>query len=106
MMIQQGQAELLEIVLALCPSGRLSGRLHRRQKQGNQNPNDRNDHQQFHQREPICRPAECPWDSILSVDGGGETNRPPAGFFWASVPSRDGAVEIFGASAQAQIEPL
>ena len=43
------QANLLEIVGALAPSGRFACRLHRRQQQRDQDPNDRNDHQELDQ---------------------------------------------------------
>ena len=51
------QSQLLEIIAALHPSRRLAGRLHRRQQQRNQNPDDRDDHQEFHQRKTPGSPA-------------------------------------------------
>jgi hypothetical protein len=57
MVIVEGQAVLLEIVSALhSPSG-FASRLHGREKQRDQDPNDCNYHQQLDQREttPIAR---------------------------------------------------
>ena len=36
--IQEAEADLLEVVRALCPSGGLTSALHRRQQQGDQDP--------------------------------------------------------------------
>ncbi len=47
----QGQTDLLEIILALRLTGRFTGLLHCGQQQGDQDCDDRNDHQQFDQRE-------------------------------------------------------
>jgi len=47
----QGQAELLQVVDALGATGRLAGRLHGRQEQGDQHADDGDDHQQLDQRE-------------------------------------------------------
>ena len=47
----QSQADLLEVVGALSPPGRLTGRLHGGQQQGDQNRDDRDHHQQFDQGE-------------------------------------------------------
>ena len=44
----QRQADLVQIVAALRRPGRLAGGLDGRQQQGNQNPDDRDDHQQLH----------------------------------------------------------
>ena len=56
LVVVQRQAELLEIVLALRPAGRLAGLLHGWQQQGHQDANDRNDHQQLNEGE-----AATPW---------------------------------------------
>jgi hypothetical protein len=48
--VVEGQGELLHLVRALAPPGGFPGSLHRRQQQRDQNPNDRNDDQQLHQR--------------------------------------------------------
>ena len=48
--IVNGQAELLEVVGALRPAGRLPRRLDRRQQQGDQDGDDGDDDQQFDQR--------------------------------------------------------
>jgi hypothetical protein len=42
--VVRGKPDLLEIVLALTPSGRFADFLHRRQEQPDQHGNDRNDH--------------------------------------------------------------
>ena len=49
-MVVQGQAELLEVVGALHPAGRLARRLHRGQQQRDQDADDRDHHQQLDQR--------------------------------------------------------
>jgi hypothetical protein len=43
----EGQAHLLEMVAALRPPGGFPGGLNGRQQQGDQDPDDRDDHQQF-----------------------------------------------------------
>ena len=48
MVIVHRQADLLEIVGALHPPRRLPGRLHRRQQQRNEDPDDGDHHQQLH----------------------------------------------------------
>ena len=57
---RDGQAQLLEIVGARHTVARLAGCLYGRQEQAHERANDRNDHQQFHQR-------ESPWQSSHSV---------------------------------------
>ena len=60
-------AELLQVVLALQPPRRFPRRLHGRQQQRDQDPDDRNDNEQFNQVEPaetasakLCRkPLRC-----------------------------------------------
>ena len=47
--VVQPQADLLEVVAALHPSGRLARRLHRRQQQRDQDADDRNHDQKLHQ---------------------------------------------------------
>jgi len=47
------QSNLLHIVDTLHPPGRLACRLHGGQEQGDQDRNDRNDHEQFDQRETL-----------------------------------------------------
>ena len=47
--LRGGQADLLEIVAALRSAGRFARRLHRGQKQRDQNADDRDHHQQFDQ---------------------------------------------------------
>jgi hypothetical protein len=49
------QANLLEIVFALDASSRFAHLLYSWQQQGNQECDDRNDHQQFNQRETMTR---------------------------------------------------
>ena len=51
--IEHRQPELLEVVLALRLPRGLAGRLHRRQQQRDQDADDRNHHQQFHQRKTV-----------------------------------------------------
>jgi hypothetical protein len=53
----QGQADLLEIVLALRAATRLPRSLHRRQQERDENANDRDHHQQLHERKPMARCA-------------------------------------------------
>jgi hypothetical protein len=48
-----GQTLLLEMVRTLHPTRSLPSRLHGRQQQSNQYPNDGNDHQELDQREPL-----------------------------------------------------
>jgi len=45
--------ELPKVVATLCPASRFSGRLDRRQQQGDQDPDDCDDHQQFHKRKTV-----------------------------------------------------
>ena len=47
----QAEAELLQVVDALGPPGRLASRLDRRQQQRDQHRDDRDDHQQLDQGE-------------------------------------------------------
>jgi len=42
---------LLHVVGALCAASRLAGRLHRREQERDEHPDDRNHHQQLDQRE-------------------------------------------------------
>ena len=51
LVVVQGEADLLEVVDALGTPGRLARRLHGGQQQGDQHGDDRDDHQQFDQRE-------------------------------------------------------
>jgi hypothetical protein len=48
--IVQRQADLLEVVAALSAAGRLAGLLDGRQQQGDQDRDDRDDHEQFDER--------------------------------------------------------
>lgn len=52
MIVVQGQADLLEVVDALHPTGRLAHGLDGRQQQGDQHGDDRDDDQQLDQRKP------------------------------------------------------
>jgi len=52
MMHLKGQTDLLQVVCALDPAGRLSSRLHGRQQQGDQDADDRDHDQQLDQGEP------------------------------------------------------
>ena len=49
--VGEGQADLLEVVGALGPAGRLTRRLHRGQQQRDQDRDDGDDDQQLDQRE-------------------------------------------------------
>jgi hypothetical protein len=49
----KSDAQLLEIVSALGASGRFPGRLYGGQEQGDQDGDDRDDHEQFDEREAI-----------------------------------------------------
>ena len=55
---EHGQAELLEVVLALRPPGRFSRRLHGRQQQPDEDADDRDDHQEFDQGEGLARTGQ------------------------------------------------
>jgi hypothetical protein len=50
-----GDRDLMQVVVALRPSRRLSGVLHRRQQQGDQHANNGDDHEQFHERKAAAR---------------------------------------------------
>ena len=50
MVVLQGQRDVLQVALAFCAAGRLASRLDRREQEGNQNTNDRNDDQQLDER--------------------------------------------------------
>jgi hypothetical protein len=50
-----GQADLLQIVVALDPVGRLAHLLHGRQEQADQDRDDRDHRQQFNERESAAR---------------------------------------------------
>jgi hypothetical protein len=49
----QGQRDLVHVVFALGPSGRLTGRLHRGQQQSDQDRDNRDHDQELNQREPL-----------------------------------------------------
>ena len=53
--VQHGQAELLEIVLALAAAGRFAGRLNRRQQQGDEDADDGDHDQQLNQSKSASR---------------------------------------------------
>ena len=61
LVLQTAQGKLPEVVFALHQPGSLAGRLHRRQQQRNQNPDDRNDHQQLDQRKTAERTKWSLW---------------------------------------------
>ena len=52
--IVDGEAELLEVVLALRPGGGLAHLLNRREQQSNQDGDDGDDDEQFDEREPTA----------------------------------------------------
>jgi hypothetical protein len=52
-------ADLFEVVLTLGPGGRLPDFLHGRHQEGNQDRDDRDDHQQLDQREADASRAEA-----------------------------------------------
>ena len=54
-MVQAPQSHLLDVVRALQPPCRLPSRLHGRHQQADQNPDDRDHHQEFHERERGAR---------------------------------------------------
>ena len=54
--VEHAQPKLLDPVLAVAAAGRLAGRLHRGQQQADECPDDRDHHEQFHEREA---PAAC-----------------------------------------------
>src|SRR5690606_18422534 len=51
LIVVERKSNLLEIVFALSPAGRLAGLLHRRKEQGDQDGDNRDDDQQLNQRE-------------------------------------------------------
>ena len=51
MIVHDREAELLEVVDALAPPGRLARRLHGGEEQGDQDRDDGDDHEQFDQGE-------------------------------------------------------
>ena len=51
MVVVERQPDLLQVVGAVQAAGGFAGRLHRRQQQPDQNADDRDDHEQFDQRE-------------------------------------------------------
>ena len=51
MVVVRGDAQLLEVVLALDPGGRFADLLYRGQQQADQDGDDGDDHQQLDQRE-------------------------------------------------------
>ena len=55
MVVVDGQADLLEVVDALRPPGRLAGRLHGGQQQGDQDRDDRDHHQELDEREAATK---------------------------------------------------
>ena len=56
LVVVKGDAELLQVVLALGAGGGLADLLHGRQEQADQDGDDRNDYQQFDQRERATAP--------------------------------------------------
>ena len=54
LVVLQGDAELGQVVQALRPPGGLPRGLNGRQQQRDQNADDRDHHQQLHQRKPAC----------------------------------------------------
>ena len=55
MIVVHRQADLLQVVDALHPAGRLAGRLHGRQQQGDQDGDDGDHHQQLDQGKTTTR---------------------------------------------------
>jgi len=49
LVLREGQGDLFQVVLALRPPCAFPGRLHCRQQEGDQDADDRDDHQQFNQ---------------------------------------------------------
>lgn len=52
MVVVNSQTDLPEMVAAAHAAGRFTGRLHRWKQKCNKHPDDGNDHQEFHEREP------------------------------------------------------
>ena len=70
--VMQGHPDLLEVVRALCPACCLSGGLHRRKKQCDQNSYDGNHHQQLDEGEtdafvPLAMTQLIPGTLYLSL---------------------------------------
>ena len=59
LVLEHAQGELFQVVRALHFPRRFAGRLHRRQEQGNQDADDRDDDQQFHQGKTTLQPPLC-----------------------------------------------
>jgi len=53
LVVQEAQADLLEVVLALQPACRLAGGLHGGQQQRDENADDGDHHQQLDQRKTV-----------------------------------------------------
>ena len=70
LVVEDPQADLLEVVLALRRAGRFACGLHRREKQRDQNADDRDDHQQFNEREPAPAGANASFADCRSVEHG------------------------------------
>ena len=66
--VVHGQAQLLEIVLALGPPGRLAGRLHGRQQKCDENGDDGDDDQQLDQCEASRARMRCPLLTMTRFD--------------------------------------
>ncbi len=60
------QAELLQVVQTLCTSSGLSGRLDRRQEQGDQNSNDRDHDQELDERKALMNLRLIPQHGVNS----------------------------------------
>ena len=81
--VVQGDADLLEVVGALGPAGRLAGRLDGRQQQGDQHADDGDDHQQLDQGEATAgqdASGEAPWKGGTQYGPTGTADR------WPSIP--------------------
>ena len=68
--VVQRQADLLQVVDALGAAGGLAGRLHGGQQQADQDPDDRDDHQQLDQRESALLVGVGSWHGHLVKEKG------------------------------------
>src|SRR6185369_8472932 len=70
--VVQSETEVMQVVFALRPPGRLAGLLHCREQERNQNRNDGDDDEEFDQREPrpLCPTlrAQRTWLHVLLLE--------------------------------------
>src|SRR5262249_33526213 len=82
-----GDGELVQVVLAVRPVGRLPDFLHRRHQERDQDAEDGDRHQQLDQREPVSRPRFCKKHSWTPFWVGPGANAPLHACPWRWTPS-------------------